>query len=232
MLSVYPYYPYIRNMGHKVHPKSFRLATIYSSDSKWFSRKRYADFLRQDVLIKGFLKGILKEAGLDSIQVERGANEMTITLLVAKPGLIIGRGGVGAEELRKKIQKKFFTKEKLNVRLNIQEVSKPQLSATIVAQHIAAELEKRLPFRRVLKQTVEKVRQAGAGGVKIMVSGRLDGSEIARREKLTEGKLPLQNLRADIDYAQSIAQMTYGVLGIKIWIYRGEIFKTAKPEHE
>lgn len=217
-------------MGHKVHPKSFRLATIYSSDSKWFSRKKYAEFLKQDILIKKFLRESLKEAGLDSIQIERGVKDITVTLMVAKPGLIIGRGGVGAEELRKKIQRKFFTKDKLILKLNIQEVGRQNLSAAVVLQNMIADLEKRLPFRRVLKQTIERVRRAGAGGVKVMVSGRLDGAEIARTEKLTDGKLPLQNLRADIDYASGIAQMNYGVLGVKIWIYRGEVFDKDKKD--
>lgn len=226
-------------MGHKVHPKSFRLATIYNSDAKWFSRKKYAEFLKQDFLLRKYFKENLKEAGLDSIQIERGVNDLTITLIVAKPGLIIGRGGVGAEELRKKIQKKFFisladsskrAKEKLNVKLNIQEVNRHNLSAAIVLQNMIADLEKRMPFRRVLKQTVERVRRAGAAGVKVMVSGRLDGAEIARTEKLTEGRLPLQNLRADIDFASGIAKMNYGVIGVKVWIYRGEVFVKDKKE--
>lgn len=212
-------------MGHKVHPKIFRLSTILEFDAKWFSRKKYAAFVQQDMKLKEFLFKSLKEAGMDSIQIERGANEITITLQVAKPGLIIGRGGIGAEELRKKIQKIFFAKDKFAIKLNIQEVSKPNLSAQIVVQNMINDLEKRMPFRRVLKQTIERVRRAGAQGVKVMVSGRLDGAEIARREKLTDGKLPLTNLRADISYANGIAQMTYGVLGVKIWIYRGDIFK-------
>lgn len=219
-------------MGHKVHPKSFRLSTIYGWDSKWFSRKDYPDFLKQDILIKEFLRRTGQEAGLDSIQIERGVNEIIITLMVAKPGLIIGRGGVGAEELRKKIQHKFFAKEKLNVKLNIQEVSKPALAAAIVLQGMINDLEKRMTFRRVLKQTIERVRKAGAQGVKVMVSGRLDGAEIARREKLVEGCLPLTNLRADIDYACGIAQMNYGVLGVKIWIYRGEVFNKTSTTRE
>lgn len=212
-------------MGHKVHPKIFRLSTILESDAKWFSRKKYAAFLKQDMEMKEFLLKQIKEAGVDSVQFERGANEVTITVQVAKPGLIIGRGGAGAEELRKKIQKKFFAKDKFTVKLNIQEFSRPNLSAPIVVQSMINDLEKRLPFRRVLKQTIERVRRAGALGVKVMVSGRLDGAEIARREKLTNGKLPLTNLRADISYAHGIARMTYGVLGVKIWIYRGDIFK-------
>lgn len=219
-------------MGHKVHPTSFRLATIYNWDSKWFSRKKYADYLQQDILIKEFLRKNLKDAGLDSIQIERGANEATINLAVAKPGLIIGRGGVGAEELRQKIQKKFFKGEKLNIRLNIQEVAKPALSAPVVIQGMINDLEKRMPFRRVLKQTINRVTKAGALGVKVMVSGRLNGAEIARREMLISGKIPLTNLRADISYTSGLAQTIYGVIGVKIWIYRGEVFNNTSTARE
>lgn len=219
-------------MGHKVHPKAFRLATIFNFDSRSFSRKKYAFFLKQDILVKEFLRDKVKEAGLDSILIEREANAMTVTLLVAKPGLIIGRGGAGAEDLRKEVLKKFFTKEKINFKLNIQEYSRPNLSAHIVLQNMINDLEKRLPFRRMLKQTLERVTRAGAQGVKVMVSGRLDGAEIARVEKLTSGKLPLQNLRANIDYASGIAQMNYGVIGVKIWIYKGDVFEKEKEKAE
>ena len=172
-----------------------------------------------------------KKANLESIASALGhktTNSGPFRVKIAdlnRYGLIIGRGGIGAEELRKNIQKNFFAKDKFAVKLNIQEVSKPNLSAQIVVQNMINDLEKRMPFRRVLKQTIERVRRAGAQGVKVMVSGRLDGAEIARREKLTDGKLPLTKLRADISYANGIAQMTYGVLGVKIWIYRGDIFK-------
>ncbi len=211
-------------MGHKVHPKIFRIGTIYSWDSKWFSQKKYQEFLRQDILIKDFLKKTCKEAGIGAIQIERNIKEVTITLLVARPGVIIGRGGAGAEDLRKKVQKQFFTKDKINVKLNIQEVSQPNLSAPIVMQGMIDEIEKRMPFRRVLKQAIEKVRRAGGLGVKVSVAGRLNGAEIARTEKLSSGTIPLQNLRADIDYFGGTAHTIYGAIGIKIWIYKGEVF--------
>jgi small subunit ribosomal protein S3 len=212
-------------MGHKVHPKVFRIGTIYQWDSKWISQKKYQEFLRQDILIKDFLKKICKEAGIGAIQVERNAKEVTITLLVARPGVIIGRGGAGAEDLRKKVQKQFFAKDKISVKLNIQEVGQPNLSAPIVLQGMIDEIEKRMPFRRVLKQAIEKVRRAGGLGVKVSVAGRLNGAEIARTEKLSSGTIPLQNLRADIDYASGTAHTIYGTIGVKIWIYRGEVFK-------
>lgn len=189
-------------MGHKVHPKIFRIGTIYSWDSKWFAKgkAKYSGLVRQDILLRDYLKKKLKDAGIDSVQIERNAKETVLTLVVAKPGLIIGRGGSGIEDLRKDLIKKFFKGEKnANVKVNVQEVARQNLSAPIMVQLMANDLEKRMPFRRVLKQTIEKARKAGALGVKVMVSGRLNGAEIARREMLVSGKLPLQNLRADID---------------------------------
>ena len=212
-------------MGHKVHPTIFRMSTIYRWNSKWFASnlQEYSKFLREDLKIKNYLGKKLKEAGIDSIQIERNAKEAVVILNVAKPGIIIGRGGAGVEELRKDLQKRFFNK-KFNLKVNVQEYSKPNLSAHIMIQTMIADLEKRMPFRRVLKSTIEKVRKAGAQGVKVMVSGRLNGAEIARREMLVSGKIPLQNLRADIDFASDFARTIYGVIGVKIWIYRGEIF--------
>jgi len=217
-------------MGHKVHPKIFRMATIYKCDSKWFAngKKEYADFVRQDFLLNQFLKNKFKESGIDSVQIDRNTKEIVITLNVARPGLVIGRGGAGVEELRKGLLKKFFAKIKnINLKVNVQEVNRPNLSSNIVLQVMAADIEKRTPFRRVLKQAIERVKKAGALGVKVSVSGRLNGAEIARRETLVFGKLPLQNLRADIDYASGIAQTIYGVIGVKVWIFRGEIFSVA-----
>lgn len=214
-------------MGHKVHPKIFRIGTIYSWDSKWFvnDKKKFPKLVQQDILIREYLKKKLKDVGIDSIQIERNAKETVLNLVVAKPGMIIGRGGAGIEELRKDLLKKFFLRQKsANLKINVQEVSRQNLSAPIVAQLMINDLEKRIPFRRVLKQTVERVRKAGAQGVKVMVSGRLNGAEIARREMLVSGKLPLQNLRADIDYTCGVARTIYGAIGVKIWIYRGEIF--------
>lgn len=218
-------------MGHKVHPKIFRIGTIYTWDSKWFAKgkAKYSELTRQDVLIREYLKTKLKEAGMDAVKIERNAKETILTLVVAKPGLIIGRGGAGIEDLRTELIKKFFKGDKkTNLKVNIQEVERQNLSAPIMVQLMANDLEKRMAFRRVLKQTIEKVRKAGALGVKVMVSGRLNGAEIARREMLVSGKLPLQNLRADIDYANVTARTIYGAIGVKIWIYRGEIFSKNK----
>ncbi|OGY46948.1 MAG: 30S ribosomal protein S3 [Candidatus Buchananbacteria bacterium RIFCSPHIGHO2_02_FULL_45_11b] len=211
-------------MGHKVHPKIFRLGELYTWNSKWFARKDYAKFLRQDILIRKFLKKELKDAAIAQIEIERTPAATTVIIYSAKPGVIIGRGGQGIEELKKKIKKNFLDpKSSLNV--NIKEIDQPNLCADLIVQSIAADLEKRMPFRRVMKQAIGRVEKAGAKGVKITVSGRLNGAEIARTETLSSGKLPLHTLRADIDYARGAAQTTYGVLGIKVWIYKGEIFK-------
>ena len=207
-----------------MHPKIFRLGELYTWNSKWFARKDYAKFLRQDILIRKFLKKELKDAAIAQIEIERTPAATTVIIYSAKPGVIIGRGGQGIEELKKKIKKNFLDpKSSLNV--NIKEIDQPNLCADLIVQSIAADLEKRMPFRRVMKQAIGRVEKAGAKGVKITVSGRLNGAEIARTETLSSGKLPLHTLRADIDYARGAAQTTYGVLGIKVWIYKGEIFK-------
>lgn len=211
-------------MAHKVHPKIFRTASLYTWDSKWFATKRtFSSRLKLDAELRTFLKQELKNASLDSIGVSMNPREVTISVLAGKPGVIIGRGGEGAEDLRKKIQKKFFTKDTV-VRLNIQELQYPNLSAAVVLSQMAQEIEKRMPFRRVLKSAIERTQRAGALGVKVWVSGRLNGAEIARREMISWGKIPLQSLRADIDYAQGEAHTIYGTIGVKVWIYRGQVF--------
>lgn len=215
-------------MGHKVHPTILRIGQIYSWPSRWFARKNvYPKILRQDVEIRSFLRSRLKDAGFEKVLIERGINEITLTVYAAKPGFIIGRGGAGIEELKNLLKKKFLKKnDKLN--LNIQEVERPLLSSPVVLLGMIADLEKRLPFRRVLKQALDKMEKAGALGGRVWVAGRLNGAEIARRESLSFGKIPLQNLRADIDYAFGEAQTIYGKLGVKVWIYKGEIFEKAR----
>jgi small subunit ribosomal protein S3 len=212
-------------MAHKVNPKIFRVGTVYTWDSKWFSRKDYKANLRQDVEIRDWLRAQLKEAAVDKIEIDRGANQITITIHSGKPGFVIGRGGAGIEELKKKIHDMFFAnKKKAKLNLNIVEITRPSLSAAITVQIMIADLEKRMPFRRILKTTIDRAQKAGALGVKVMVSGRLNGAEIARREMLSWGSVPLQNLRADIDYAADFARTIFGAIGVKVWIYRGEIF--------
>ncbi|MFC1662777.1 30S ribosomal protein S3 [Patescibacteria group bacterium] len=211
-------------MGRKVHPKVFRLGINKTWDSKWFSRKDYSKLLRQDVQLRKYIKVKLKDAGVADVEIERSANTITVTIFTSKPGIVIGRGGQGAEELKSELKKIMMGKVKLNLRLNIQEVDKPDMNAQIVLRGMIEQLERRMPFRRVMKQTINQVRRAGAKGVRVQVAGRLNGAEIARTEHLAEGSIPLQTLRADIDYARGQANTTYGTIGVKIWIYKGEIF--------
>jgi small subunit ribosomal protein S3 len=223
-------------MGHKVHPKIYRIPTIYSWDSKWFARNDQMPlFLKQETQIRAFLTKKLKDSLLDSISIERTPKDLTVYILSAKPGTIIGRGGQGLEGLCKEIEKKIL-QQKLKVKINVLEVRQPALSAQIVAQNAATDIEKRFPFRRVMKQLIERVMSAGGLGVKVRMSGRLNGVEIARTEKLAAGKMSLITLRSDVDYAQAEAQTLYGKIGIKVWIYKGEAFsrrdKFAKKEEE
>jgi small subunit ribosomal protein S3 len=218
-------------MGQKVNPKAFRIGVIKTWDSKWFAKHNFSLLLRQDVVIRKFLKGRLKDAGVAKIEIERSAENINIIIYAVRPGVIIGRSGVGIEDLKTELKKKIFNKEetkvpgKLSLNINIMEVDKPNLNAQIVMDNMIADLEKRIPFRRVMKQAISRVMRAGAKGVKVMVSGRLNGAEIARREMLAEGMLPLHKLRADIDYARGAAQTIYGKIGVKVWIYKGEVFE-------
>lgn len=211
-------------MGHKVHPRAHRLQVTDSWDSRWFSASHtYQKKLQEDTVIRTHLNKKFKEAGIDRILIERSPRELVITMKVAKPGMVIGRGGQGAEEVRKFIERRLV-KTGAKVRLNVQEIKNPSLSAAVVLAQIATDIEKRIAFRRAMKQTIAKVMKAGAQGVKIAMSGRLNGAEIARREKMAQGKLPLQTLRSDVDYAQGFARTIFGAIGIKVWIYRGEVF--------
>lgn len=221
-------------MGNKVHPKILRTGIIYSWESKWFASKRdFANLLREDVKIKTFLRTKLKESSVDRIEVDRTPRALTITIHSAKPGFIIGRGGTGIEDLKKQLRDMLGKgKEKLNLNLNVMEITNPSLSAAIVAQSMISDIERRLPFRRVLKQHLERVQKAGAKGVKLQVKGRLNGAEIARDEKLAWGSVPLHNLRADIDYCSDFARTLFGTIGVKVWIYRGEIFDKDKDKNK
>lgn len=213
-------------MGHKVHPKIFRMGTTTTWPSRWFARQdAYRSQLKQDLLVREFFKKELKEGAVSQIFFERSRGALSITIASAKPGMIIGRSGSGIEELKRKFLKTFFPGKKVQFQLNVTEVAKATLEASIVAQQVAQELERRMPFRRVLKMAIERVKKAGALGVKIAVSGRLNGSEIARREWLGWGKIPLTNLRADIDFSQDCARTMAGAVGVKVWIYRGDIFE-------
>ncbi|MFA5126667.1 MAG: 30S ribosomal protein S3 [Patescibacteria group bacterium] len=218
-------------MGKKINPRVFRLGLSEKWRSRWYSNKDFKKFLRQDILIRKLLQQELKEAGIDRIDIERSRGEVIINISAAKPGVIIGRGGSGIEELKLKVRRQYLDKE-TKLQINITEVSVANLSANVIVLNIKEDLEKRMPFRRVMKQNIDKVMKAGAQGVRIVVAGRLNGAEIARTEKLSEGKIPLHTLRANIDYSRGMAQTIYGVIGIKVWIYKGEYFDktTAKKE--
>lgn len=211
-------------MGHKVHPKIHRTPLVNSWDSKWFGKKEQLPaLLKQEVAIREYLESKMKEAGIDAVSVERTPKEVSITILSAKPGVIIGRSGQGLEVIRKEIEKKIL-QFKHRVKLNILPVIQPALAARVVALGLAGEIERRMPFRRAMKQAIERVMAAGAQGVKIKMAGRLNGVEIARREVLSAGKMSLITLRSNVDYALVEAQTLYGKIGVKVWIYRGEVF--------
>jgi len=219
-------------MGQKVNPKIFRIGVIKGWDSKWFSKRNFSAYLKQDIAIKKFLKKKLKDSAVSKIEIERSAENLNIIIHAVRPGTIIGRSGVGIEDLKKEIEAKILNKketaigQKINLNINIMEVDKPNLNAQIVLDGIIADIEKRIPYRRVMKQAISRVERAGAKGVKIIVAGRLNGIEIARTETLTSGMIPLHTLRADIDYSRGAAHTTYGKIGVKVWIYKGEVFES------
>lgn len=220
-------------MGNKVHPTIFRIGTVGTWRAKWYAKKKdFPAWLREDVLLREFVWSLLKDAGVDKIDLERGRNTVTVVVHAAKPGFIIGRAGAGIEDLKKKIQQKFFRGRKIDLHLNIQEVSRPALAAHVVMQSMIMDLEKRIPFRRILKQALDRIQKGGAQGAKVCVKGRLNGAEIARVEVLAWGKVPLHNLRADIDYAQGFAKTIFGTIGVKVWINRGEVFEDKKQKVE
>ncbi len=224
-------------MGKKINPKIFRMGVIRTWPSKWYtSGKDYARNVQQDVNIRRFLLKKLQEAGVDRVEIERNVNKINIGVYTAKPGLIIGRGGSGVDDLRKQIHKQFLSRpagiKPEDVKLNIFEFDRPNLSSQIIVQSMIVDMEKRMPFRRVMKQAMNRVERAGALGVKIIVSGRLNGAEIARSEMLTSGKIPLHTLRADIDYGRGVASTTYGAIGIKVWIYKGIKFDSSEKTGE
>jgi len=211
-------------MGKKINPFLHRLSTIRDWKSRWFNSSNYQEYLREDVELREFLEEKLKKAAVEDIIIERSSNSMVVNIHSARPGIVIGRGGTGAEELKAEITKKV--NGKVEIKVNIVEIRNSELSSKLVAQSVAEQIEKRVPFRRVLKQTMERTMQnKQAQGVKITVAGRLNGAEMARTEWLSEGKIPLQTIRADIDFAKYTARTTYGAIGIKVWIYKGEVFE-------
>ena len=214
-------------MGQKVHPTGARLGIIKDWSSKWYADdKNFADYLVEDQKIRKFLKKKEYEAGIANIEIERTAKSIKVNVYTAKPGILIGKGGAGAESLRADI-KKLIGKD---VNLNVVEVKNTSLDATLVAEDIASQLERRISFRRAMKQCMQKTMKSGAAGIKTAVSGRLGGADMARTEFYKEGNIPLQTLRADIDYGFAEANTTYGKIGVKVWIYKGEVLPTKKME--
>jgi small subunit ribosomal protein S3 len=215
-------------MGRKVHPKVFRLHTLTTWSSRWFAdRKHYRTYLEQDVRLRETIREKYRGAGVADVEIERSANALTVTIHTARPGMIIGRGGAEAEQLKEQLRQQLFGQKKKgnpSLQLNIVEVDRPALNADVVLHQVIGDLEKRIPFRRVIRQAVGRVERAGAQGVRVQVSGRLNGAEIARTESMMYGSVPLQTLRADISYAQSFARTIYGSVGVKVWIYRGDVF--------
>ena len=206
-------------MGQKVHPKGLRLGIIKDWDSRWYDRKNYRELLHEDILLRDYIKKRLYLAGVSLVEIERAANRLRISIHTAKPGIVIGRGGTEVEVLRKDLEK--LSGKQVNV--NIVEIKKPELDAQLVAESVASQLERRVGFRRAMKQAVSRTMRMGAQGIRIAVSGRLAGAEMARSEWYSEGKVPLHTLRADIDYGFAEANTQYGKIGVKVWIYRGEV---------
>ena len=206
-------------MGQKTHPYGFRLGVTKTWRSRWFAKQDYAKLLEEDLDLKDELRKRLKAAGVSSVEVDRPGNKLRITIRTSRPGIIIGRKGAEIEKLKSELAKRT----KREVFIDIQEVSKPDVDAQLVSESIALQLEKRVAFRRAMRKAVDSAKRLGCKGIKVRVSGRLNGAEIARSEWYLDGQLPLHTLRADIDYGFSESQTTYGVIGVKVWIYKGEI---------
>lgn len=215
-------------MGQKVHPIGMRIGVIRDWDSKWYAEKDYADFLHEDLRIRDYVAKRLSDASVSRVEIERAPNRVNITIHTAKPGMVIGKGGSEVEALRKNLNE--LTQKRVHI--NIVEIKRADLDAKLVAENIARQLEGRVSFRRAQKQAIQRTMRAGAKGIKTQVSGRLGGADIARAEHYSEGTVPLHTLRADIDYAWEEADTTYGKLGVKVWIYRGEVLPTKKNNVE
>ncbi|HXH22699.1 MAG TPA: 30S ribosomal protein S3 [Dehalococcoidia bacterium] len=206
-------------MGHKVHPIGFRLGILYPWQSKWYADRNYTQLLHEDLEIRKLVFKRLADAAISRVELERNANQVIVTIHTAKPGIVIGRGGQKVDELRNALEK--LTNRR--VRVNIIEIRQPELDAYLVAKSVAEQLERRVAFRRAMKQAVTRTMQRGARGVRIQVAGRLGGAEMSRRETEKEGRVPLHTLRADVDFGQAEAHTTFGRIGVKVWIYRGDV---------
>ncbi|MBI2940928.1 MAG: 30S ribosomal protein S3 [Chloroflexi bacterium] len=211
-------------MGHKVHPIGFRLGIIKSWEAKWYAEKEYTRLLHEDLRLRGEINRRLRDAGVTRIEIERSANQLTVTIHTAKPGIVIGKSGAKVEELRRYLE--HMTSKK--VRVNIQEIRQPEVDAHLVARSIAEQIQRRVAYKRAVKQAVQRAMQRGAKGIKVVVAGRLGGAEMSRRDREVSGKVPLHTLRADIEYGTAEALTTYGLIGVKVWIYRGDVLPAAR----
>ncbi|HET9598819.1 MAG TPA: 30S ribosomal protein S3 [Anaeromyxobacteraceae bacterium] len=212
-------------MGQKVHPIGFRLGVIRSWESKWYEEKNYAKWLHEDIHLREFVKEKLQQAGISKIEIERAANKVKINVHTARPGIVIGKRGAGIEDIKKKLQ----ALTDAEVYLNVVEVRKAETDAQLVSENIATQLERRIAFRRAMKKAVQTAQKFGAKGIRVACSGRLGGAEMARYEWYREGRVPLHTLRADIDYGFAEAKTTYGKIGCKVWIMRGEVLPASSP---
>jgi len=218
-------------MGHKVNPVGLRIGITNTWRSKWFNKKGYQETLKQDIKIREFVMKKWKSAAIADVEIERSAAMIKIIVRTARPGVLIGRGGSGIEDMQKLIRDNFFKSKKTSLRVEVQEVKNFEENASLIAQNVAEQLEKRMPFKRAMKTMLEQVTKNNlVKGVKIMVSGRLNGSEMARLEWAAKGVLPLHTLRANIDFARATAFTTYGTIGVKVWLYKGEVFNKEKSE--
>ncbi len=215
-------------MGQKVHPHGLRVGVIKEWDAKWYAdKKNFANYLVEDNKIRKHIKKILFAVGISKIEIERASNKIRISIHTAKPGMVIGKGGQGIEKLKQELIN-IVSEEKISILINIIEIKNAEVDAQLVAENIAAQLKKRISFRRAMKQAIQRTMKSGAKGIKTACSGRLGGAEIARSEYYHEGTIPLQTLRADIDYGFAEADTTYGKIGVKVWIYKGEVLPTKK----
>ncbi len=212
-------------MGRKVHPYGFRVGVYKDWQSKWFAERGYAELVAEDLKLRGVILNALPDAGVSQILVDRNANQITMTVKTAKPGIVIGRGGQNAEMLRTLLQNSTSKR----IRLNIEEIRVPELDAFLVARSVAEQLERRVAFRRAMKQGVQRTMQRGALGCRVKIGGRLGGSEMSRSEQEMQGRVPLHTLRADIDYGLSVARTSFGAIGVKCWIYKGDVSDATNP---
>ena len=213
-------------MGQKVHPRGFRLGVIEGWDSKWYAGREYATLLHEDIRIRQFIKRRLYHAGISKIEIERAANKAKVNLHTARPGIVIGKKGAEIEKLKQELSR-LTAKESF---INIHEVRRPDLDAQLVGENVALQLERRVAFRRAMKEAVARAMRMGAQGIRIQSAGRLGGSEIARTEWYREGRVPLHTLRADVNYGFAEARTTYGIIGVKVWIFRGEVLTKQEEE--